>query len=166
MLNLIRRLLSKSKSQGSRNHEGSYERSGGYSISAAGLLADQGMLAIVDGQPTHAYAKTHKHDVDMMLRCCKAEEDVYWAQEGDGPRLAPAPYYFERAAILSRKAHDYSGEVAICERWVAMAHDFKERMAQNPETSIADVTKGPPSRGIFERLPKAQALLAKQQENI
>lgn len=77
MLKLIRRLLSKSEPQGSRSHESSYNRSGGYSISTADLLAAQGKLAIVDGEPTHAYAQTHKHDVDMMLRCCKAEEDVY-----------------------------------------------------------------------------------------
>lgn len=46
-----------------------------------------------------------------------------------------------------------------------MARDFKEWMAQNPEIAGADVTKGPRSKRIFERLPKARALLERQQES-
>ncbi|MDL4860811.1 hypothetical protein NPJ88_000540 [Halomonas elongata] len=134
-----------------------------FEVSSVDIMKAQGTQAMVDGKPTYEYAQTHKHDVDMMLECCRAEENVYWSHGSF--KISPAPSYFERAAILSRKAKDYDGEVAICERWIAMAEDFRDWLSQNPKIGVADVTKGPVSKRIFNRLPKARALLEKQREN-
>ena len=38
--------------------------------------------------------------------------------------LVPAPYYFERVAILSRKEKDYQQEVAYCEKYIVLVEDF------------------------------------------
>lgn len=117
-------------------------------------------LAAVEGKPTFAYATTHKHDIQMMFRCCEAEESTYWSQP-NGHRLCAAPYYFERAAVLSRKAKDYAGEVTICERWERIINDY---MAQPMVTEgrAALVHKGPRSVAILARLPKAKEPLQKQ----
>lgn len=113
-------------------------------------------LASVEGKPTFAYATTHKDDIEMMIRCCESEESIYWSQS-EGSRLCAAPYYFERVAILSHKARDYAGEVAICERWERIISDY---MAQPMviERRAAMVHKGPRSIAILARLPEAREL--------
>lgn len=131
-------------------------------VSSGDIMAAMGRQAMVGGKPVYDYAQSHKHDIDMMLECCRAIESVYWAHTGY--KLGPEPAYFERAAILSRKAKDYSGEVAICERWIEMADDFQAWLAENPKVRVADVTKGPRSMKIYERLPKAKELLANQEK--
>lgn len=115
----------------------------------------QGILAKVDGKPVYEYTKTHKNDIDTMFDCCRAIENVYWSY--GSMKMSPEPFYFERAAILSGKAKDYSGEVAICGRWIDMAEDFKKWLKTKPRGVVADVTKGPVSKRIYARLPKAQA---------
>ncbi|QJQ94263.1 MULTISPECIES: hypothetical protein [Halomonadaceae] len=117
---------------------------------------------LVNGKPVHAYIESHKHDIDMMLECCQAIENVYWSHEGY--KIGPEPAYFERVAILYRKSKNYSREVAICERWIAMAENFQAWLGENPEMRRADVTQGSRSKNIYERLPKAQELLKKQRE--
>lgn len=126
------------------------------SISSEDILRGAGAWASVDEKPTFAFAETHKHDLRMMRRCCDAEESTYWSQP-EGRRLCSAPFYFERAAILSHKAKDYAGEVSICERWERIISDY---MAQSmvTERRAAMVHKGPRSIAILARLPKAREL--------
>lgn len=114
----------------------------------------------VNGTPTYELAETGKHDLAAMLACCAAEADSYWRQP-EGERLCAAPYYFERAAILLRKAKDYSGEIDICERWKAIANDYKRQpMVKARLAALAH--KGPRAEAILERLKKAKELLRKE----
>nr|MDU9043250.1 hypothetical protein [Candidatus Electrothrix aestuarii] len=50
-----------------------------------------------------------------MKKCCDAELRT---MEKTG--LAPAPYYFERVAILSRKEKNYQQEIDYCELYITM----------------------------------------------
>ncbi|MEE4463792.1 hypothetical protein V2S84_17080 [Azotobacter chroococcum] len=129
-------------------------------ISSEDIMRGMGAWACVDEKPTFAFATTHKHDLEMMLRCCDAEESTYWSQP-QGRRLCAAPSYFERVAILSRKAKDYAGEVTICERWERIINDYiAQPMVIDGRAAL--VHKGPRSIAILARLPKAKELLQKQ----
>ena len=50
---------------------------------------------LVEGKQTWEYAEEKKHDIGYMKKCCDAELKT---MEKAG--LVPAPYYFERVAIL------------------------------------------------------------------
>ncbi|WP_181295179.1 hypothetical protein [Pseudomonas sp. Q2-TVG4-2] len=111
----------------------------------------------VNGIPTYELAETGKHDLATMLACCAAEADSYWRQP-EGERLCAAPYYFERAAILLRKSKDYSGEVAVCERWKAIANDYKRQpIVKARQAALAH--EGPRAEAILARLKKAKGLV-------
>ncbi|MGH8388161.1 MAG: hypothetical protein ACRESJ_22195 [Pseudomonas sp.] len=129
-----------------------------FSLSADELLRSRGALAQVDGIPTHELAD-QKYDIEAMLQCCYAEEASYWAQE-EGSRLCAKPFFFERVAILSRKAKDFAQEVAICERWVSIISDYKSQpMVKKKRAALAH--KGPRSIAIIARLKVARAELKK-----
>ncbi|MCG7598890.1 hypothetical protein MHM84_03765 [Halomonas sp. McH1-25] len=163
MLGFLRRLLPGSRSKSSQDkalenlerhaQEASAERAG---VSSVSIVEAMGKQSKVDGKPIYEYAESHKHDVDKMLECCRAVENMYWSH-GE-MKLAPEPYYFERAAILSRKAKDYSGEVSVCERWIAMEDDFMAWRQGNQHRGV-NISGSPRAKRIRERLPKAKAKL-------
>ncbi|WP_025126482.1 hypothetical protein [Pseudomonas sp. PH1b] len=110
--------------------------------------------------PTHDLAESGKHDPEIMKACCEAEAAGYWRQP-EGTRICAAPYYFERLAILHRKAKDYASEIAICEQWKVIINDYKSQpMVKNGRAAL--VHKGPRSEAILARLKKARELLKKQ----
>ena len=110
---------------------------------------------LVDGKQTWEYVDEKKHDIEYMKRCCDAEIKT---MEKAG--LVPAPYYFERVAILSRKEKNYQQEIYYCERYIYVVDEFYKKHGTK---NIADVRKGPRYQVIVQRLPKAKDLLAKQQ---
>jgi hypothetical protein len=67
-----------------------------------------------------------------------------------------APYYFERVAILSRKAKNYQQEIDYCELYINLVKEYYQK---NGTKGIADVRKGPRYKSIKKRLPKARRLL-------
>jgi hypothetical protein len=112
-----------------------------------------GGLDLVDGKPTCEYAEEKKNDLSFMLRCCEAEMATMPKVD-----LVAAPYYFERAAILLRKAKDYEREIEICESYITAL----ERFYENKDLSkYADVRKGPRYQAIAQRILKARQLLSK-----
>ena len=118
------------------------------------------MQANIDGVATYDLVDQGKNNLETMLRCCDAEDAAYWAQP-EGQRLCAAPYYYERAAILSRKIRDYAGEVQICERWKAIANDYKKQPLVKARQAALN-HKGPRAEAILSRLTKAKELLKKQ----
>ncbi|ACH63630.1 conserved hypothetical protein [Aliivibrio fischeri MJ11] len=104
---------------------------------------------LVEGKPTYEIAHEKKHDLDVMLACCESEIKKYRLTN-----QTPAPFYFERAAILSRKNKNYAQEVAICEKYIQLMDEIfgKETLG---------VKAGPRFMAIEKRLPKAKELLAK-----
>jgi hypothetical protein len=109
---------------------------------------------LVDGKQTWEYAEDKIHDLHYMKKCCDAELKTM-----DKAGLVPAPYYFERVAILSRKEKNYEQEVAYCEKYIETVEIYYKK---NSTKGIADVRKGPRFQAIVKRLPKAKELLTKQ----
>lgn len=118
-----------------------------------------GVQARVGDTPTYELASSNKHDLSVMLECCDAEEANYWRQP-PGERLCAAPYCFQRVAILCRKAKDYRAEIAICERWKAIAKDYGAQPMVRAGRAAKN-HKGPGAEDIINRMKKARALLAK-----
>ena len=136
---------------------------------------------LVEGKQTWEYAEEKKHDLEYMKKCCDAELK---SMEKTG--LVPAPYYFERVAILSRKEKNYQQEVDYCENYI----NAVEKYYKNPprpvpkrvsgvtyrslgldideldELPAADIRKGPRYQAIVKRLPKSKQLLAKSKKTI
>ena len=109
---------------------------------------------LVDGMQTWELAEENKNDLETMKRCCDAELKTM-----DKAGLVPAPYYFERVAILSRKSKDYAQEIFYCKQYIEKVEAF---YSKNGTKGIADVRKGPRFKAIVKRLPKAKEHYAKQ----
>ena len=109
---------------------------------------------MVNGLQTWELAEEKKDDLEAMKRCCDAELKTM-----DTAGLFPAPYYFERVAILSRKVKDYKQEISYCEQYIDKVESF---YSKNGTEGVADVRKGPRFKAIVKRLPKAKELYAKQ----
>lgn len=69
--------------------------------------------------------------------------------------LPPAPYYFERVAILARKSNDLEFEISFLQRFIHEAESF---YAGKQSGTIADIRKGPRYQAIVKRLKKAKSL--------
>lgn len=108
---------------------------------------------LVDGKQTWEFATSDKGDLKVMLKCCKAE--MATMKRG---KIVAAPFYFERVAILFRKAKQYDREIEICERYVEAVENYYVSIAKGGE---ADVRKGPRFQAIKSRIAKARALQAK-----
>ena len=90
----------------------------------------------------------------------QAEIENYWRQPA-GNRVTAAPFYFERVAILQRKAKNYEAEIAACEAWIRIIDDYKDQDSVKNGVG-AKVWLGPGSRKIMDRLPRARELLERQ----
>lgn len=125
------------------------------------IIDDQRLPVEVGGVPTYELAESGKNDLETMRACCEAESKSYWRQP-EGSRLCAAPFYFERLAILCRRAKDYSGEVSICEQWKTIISDYKSQPVVI-DGRAALVHEGSRSEAIISRLKKARELLARKQ---
>ncbi len=122
------------------------------------LIAETtGGANLVDGKQTWEYAKKGKHDLLTMKKCCDAELKTM-----NKTGLVPAPYYFERVAILSRKEKNYRQEIKYCELYIDTVEKFYQK---NDATQMADVRKGPTYQSIVKRLQKAMDLMKKQNQS-
>lgn len=109
---------------------------------------------LVNGKQTWEFVEEKKDDIETMKRCCDAELKTM-----DQAGLAPAPYYFERVAILSRKEKNYEQEIFYCEQYIEKVEAF---YSKNSTEGMADVRKGPRYQAIVKRLAKAIELYEKQ----
>lgn len=118
-----------------------------------------GVQANVNGSPTYALAESHRDNLEAMLACCRAETENYLSQRA-GQRVSPAPFYFERAAILSRKAKKFEQEIEICQQWKALIDDYKSQpiVKNGLSTKTHLSTK---SKALINRITKAKELLRK-----
>ena len=80
-----------------------------------------GGMTLVNGKNTHELLEDPeaKHNLSLMLACCKAELERVDIGEGQ-----PAPYYFKRVAILFDKRKEYDKEIKICELYCDAANKF------------------------------------------
>jgi|GEM_PF-3218825 len=117
--------------------------------------------ATVNDRPTFCYATSHKHDLPMMLKCVQAEMNASEKTDWD---QAPAPYYFERVAILARKQKDYALEVKTCEQLISAMEKWGKNLESKglmPGRDIANHAASPRVAKVKARLPKAKELLAR-----
>lgn len=106
---------------------------------------------LVDGKQTWELADEHKHDLPKMLACCSAELKTM-EQAGQ----IPAPFYFERAAILLRKAKQYQSEVQLIELYLSAVEAWNlSHHNSRPNGGGARHEK------IAQRFAKAKELAAK-----
>src|SRR6266498_5242736 len=75
--------------------------------SGEAIAESTGGVNLVDGKQTWELVEGKKDDLDTMRKCCDAELATY-----EKVGLVPAPYYFERVAILARRLKDFQQEVA------------------------------------------------------
>lgn len=108
---------------------------------------------LVDGKQTWEFVASNKGDLKVMLKCCKAEMATMKCA-----KVVAAPFNFERAAILFRKAKQYDREVEICESYIEAVEHYYASVAKGGE---ADVRNGPRFQAIKSRIAKARALQTK-----
>jgi hypothetical protein len=133
--------------------DSSIAKKNGEPKNSGALIAETtGGANLVDGKQTWEYADAHKDDIEFMKRCCDAELKTMASAD-----LVPAPFYFERVAIISRKQKSYSQEIEDCERYIQAIEKFYQAPGHEGH---ADVRKGPRYQAIVARLPKAKELLA------
>ncbi|MHC1711309.1 MAG: hypothetical protein AB9872_04065 [Solidesulfovibrio sp.] len=115
--------------------------------------------ATVDGVPVYEYAETHKHDFQKMYECCVAE-----LKEASRSKNAPAPYYFWRCAVLSKKAKRYDIEVTVCQSYLDFVDRYSAEMTAKGKRlgyDCLDMNGSPRVQDMRKRLPKAIANLEK-----
>ena len=113
-----------------------------------------GGVNLVDGKQTWELADEYKHDLPKMLECCQAELRTM-EQAGQ----IPAPFYFERAAILLRKAKEYESEVKLIELYLS-AIDAWNQVNGNSRPAGG----GARHEKILQRYEKAKQLLSKKKK--
>jgi len=108
---------------------------------------------LVDGKQTWELAKEAKQALMTMKKCCNAELATY-RKTG----LSPAPYYFERVAILSRREKNYAQEIEYCEKYIKVLEEYYRKRGLPDYDGLK---LGGRDLAICKRLPKAKELLAK-----
>ncbi len=89
--------------------------------------------SLVRGRQTWEWVEGKKDDLQCMKECCEAE-----LQTMEITGIVPAPFYFERVAILSRKEKNYAQEVSYCEKYIAAVNALYRT---NTIENLADVRK-------------------------
>ena len=111
-----------------------------------------GGVNLVEGMQTWELAGARKDDLECMLACCSAELKTMQLAG-----FVAAPFYFERVAILYRRAKRYEAEIAICDEYTdAVEAFYRDRGTM----SHADVRRGPRFLAIRKRRETALRLLA------
>lgn len=110
----------------------------------------------VDGVPDYELADTEKDNLPLMLKICDKHINNL-INNG----VEPAPFYFERAAIIARKNKDYHLEVEICETYLQLMELYIEAHEKNGIKMYLN-PRGCRYEKIAKRLPKAKQLLTKE----
>ena len=110
---------------------------------------------LVDGKQTWQHAEASRDDLEVMLKCCEAELKTMATA-----KVVAAPFYFERAAILLRKAKQYDREITVCEHYIQAVETYYSSVARTYE---ADIRKGPKFRAIAARITKSKLLRVRSQ---
>lgn len=110
----------------------------------------------IDGIPDYELAVSEKNNLPLMLYICDKHIDNL-IKNG----IEPAPFYFERAAILARKEKNYQLEVDICETYLNLVELYIEAHEKNNIKMYLN-PRGCRYEKIAKRLPKAKQLLSKE----
>ena len=111
--------------------------------------------ASYDGKPTYELAEEAKHDPEVCVACCKAELKAF---EANDHRLAPAPYFFERATVLFTKAKDWEAVAYWAETYLNALEVYRQRLEQLKQSG-AKAWLGPQPEKLRNYLEKARLKL-------
>ena len=107
----------------------------------------------------------NKHDLDLMLACCKAQ-----IEESSITQCYPAPAYFKRVAIILRKQKDYEREIGIIEfYWALCDRVLDSRRKSNDlmyDEKYSVIQHNALKKDFEHRYSKAQLLLSKQSQKM
>ena len=107
-------------SSGAGKHSERFLKEGGV-LTGSELISDlTGGANMVGGAPMHEYADDRKHDLDFMKKCCDQ------ILKSSTSRMMPAPFYFKRVAILSRKKKNYEQEILYCEKYIKLVKSVRQ----------------------------------------
>lgn len=113
--------------------------------------------ALVNGYPPSEYADSHRHDLDIMIKCCEA--CLYDCKKDNTP---PGSVYFERVAILSRKEKNYKQEIDYCKKYIKSVDNF---FIKKHGYTIGNVPEDNKFKAtMVKRLARAEELYAKSQK--
>lgn len=113
---------------------------------------------LTPAQLRYEMSHTYRDDLPVMIDCCMQEELDFWGSP-EGSRRIPRPIFFQRVAILQRKAKNYAAEVETCERWLKIAESYSNQAFVKAGGGYGfDTTK--PHLDILKRLDKARLLLS------
>ncbi|MGI8437287.1 MAG: hypothetical protein ACR2NX_10340 [Chthoniobacterales bacterium] len=112
-----------------------------------------GGVNLVQGKQTWEFSETGKDDLEIMKQCCATELATF-----EKVGLVPAPYYFERVAILARRMKNFREEIAYCEKYIEVVEDH---CRQNNIPSTEGMKMRPRYQAIVRRLSKARLLSEK-----
>ena len=110
----------------------------------------------VDGVENWKLASSNKDNLRLMLDSCKSEIRNM-VETGQ----APAPYYFERVAILAKKEKMFDLEVLACETYIGLCKIYKNAFKACNKNPPLNIIASPRYLKIKERLPKAKENLKK-----
>ena len=110
------------------------------------------------GLPTFEYAKTHKNDLEVCQGCCAGELEAF-KRTGQ----APAPYFFERVAVLLSKERRWSEVVEHCETYLKSLEDYR-KAAESQSSPSAKVWLSPKVEALKVRLANARSKALPQQQ--
>lgn len=111
-------------------------------------------------------ALSHKDDIFLMLKICMDQINDMIENGSE-----PAPFYFERVAILARKRKDYQLEVNICNVYVNSIELLMDAHKENNTLLYLEIKKGNINiraryDKILARFPKAKQLLEKSKNKL
>ena len=106
---------------------------------------------LVRGKQTWEHAKEGKDNIQLMKECCDAE--IAASQK---TCFIPAPFYFRRVAILSRKNKDYEQEIQYCSLYLTALSKVRGEDSAVQVGALAD--------WFVKRKEKAESLYAKKRE--
>ena len=102
-------------------------------------------------------APENKHDLDLMLACCKAE------MESSQINLwFPAPTYFKRVASILRKQKDYAREIGIIQLYWQLCDRIYETKRKDGARAQLMAQHSGLKAGFQKRYDKAKLLLDKK----
>ena len=102
-------------------------------------------------------APENKHDLDLMLACCKAE-----MKSSQINLRFPAPNYFKRVASILRKQKDYAREIGIIQLYWQLCDRIYETKRKDGARAQLMAQHSGLKAGFQKRYDKAKLLLEKK----
>ena len=107
--------------------------------------------------PTETHkALDEKTDIKIVVDCCREE-----IQKSIDTGIMPAPKYFERAAVLSRKEKNYQNEIAICDMYIKLVKKYATENKLSRQEFTDNIL--PECAPLYKRMHNAKFMMSKSE---